>query len=69
MKQALPLAVVGFLVGAVAGFAWGRKAKSSIGEAVSTDVSNGVVTVQFDTYKAARSGLADELDGLIEKWG
>lgn len=67
MKQAIPLAVLGFMVGAVAGFAWGRKAKSNIGEAVSTDVSGGVVTVQFDSLQAARSGLADEFNSLIDR--
>lgn len=67
MKQAIPLAVLGFMVGAAAGFAWGRKAKSNIGEAVSTDVSGGVVTVQFDAKQAARSGLADEFNNLIDR--
>jgi hypothetical protein len=68
MKKAVPLALIGFIVGAAAGFAWGRKAKSHIGEAVSTDVSGGVVTVQFDAKQAARAGLADELDAWIERW-
>ncbi|WP_375191228.1 hypothetical protein [Marinobacter sp.] len=67
MKKAVPLAALGFLVGAVAGFAWGRKAKSNIGEAVRTDVSGGVVTVQFDSLQAARGGLADELNRLIDR--
>ncbi|WP_300499022.1 hypothetical protein [Marinobacter sp.] len=67
MKQALPLAVVGFMIGAAAGFAWGRKAKSNIGDAVRTDVSGGVVTVQFDSLQAARSGLADEFNNLIDR--
>lgn len=68
MKKAIPLGLLGFIVGAVAGLAWGRKAKSNIGEAVSTDLSGGVVTVQFDAGKAARAGLADELDAWIERW-
>lgn len=67
MKQTIPLAVLGFMVGAAAGFAWGRKAKSNIGEAVRTDVSGGVVTVQFDSLQAARSGLADEFNNLIDR--
>lgn len=65
MKQALPMAVIGFLVGALAGFQWGNKAKSRIGESVTTNVSDGVVTVQLDTVKAARSGLADPINDAI----
>ena len=67
MKRAIPWAVVGFAVGAALGFAWGKKAKSSIGESVSTEFDNGVLRVEFDTYQAARSGLADELDGFAER--
>jgi len=65
MKQALPMAVIGFLVGALAGFQWGNKAKSRIGESVTTDVSDGVVTVKLDTVQAARSGLADPINDAI----
>lgn len=65
MKQALPMAVIGFLVGAIAGFQWGNKAKSRIGESVTTDVSDGVVTVKLDTVQAARSGLADPINDAI----
>jgi hypothetical protein len=68
MKKAIPLGLLGFIVGAVAGLAWGRKAKSNIGEAVSTDISGGVVTVQFDAKQAAKSGLADELQDWVNRW-
>lgn len=62
----IPLAVVGFIVGAGLGFAWGKKAKSNIGKAVTTDVDGGVVTVQVDTVKAARAGLADPINNFID---
>ncbi|WP_432209981.1 hypothetical protein [Marinobacter alkaliphilus] len=68
MRKAIPLGLLGFIVGAVAGLAWGRKAKSNIGEAVSTDISGGVVTVQFDAKQAAKSGLADELQDWVNRW-
>lgn len=62
----VPLAVVGFIVGAGLGFAWGKKAKDNIGKAVATDVSGGVVTVQVDTIKAARSGLSDGINAIMD---
>lgn len=68
MKKTVPLGLLGFIIGAVAGLAWGRKAKSNIGEAVSTDISGGVVTVQFDAKQAAKSGLADELQDWVNRW-
>jgi hypothetical protein len=61
----IPLAVVGFIVGAGLGFAWGKKAKSNIGKAVTTDVDGGVVTVQVDTIKAARAGLSDGINNIL----
>lgn len=64
--KAVPWVVVGFAVGALAGFQWGRKAKSSIGDSVTTEFEDGVVTVQLDTYRAARSGLATPIDNMID---
>lgn len=65
MGRAVPWVAVGFVLGAVAGFQWGKTAKSNIGKAVSTDYSGGVATVQFDVYQAARSGLGDTLNGWL----
>lgn len=62
----MPLAAVGFIVGAGLGFAWGKKAKSRIGESVSTDVSDGVVRVEIDTYQAARAGLSDSINNFFD---
>ena len=67
MKRAGIYAAVGFLVGVAAGFAYSKKAKSNIGKAVSTDVSGGVVTVQFDAKQAARGGLADGFNNGIDR--
>lgn len=61
----LPWAAVGFVFGAVAGFQWGKKAKSRIGESVTTNYDNGVISLKVDTYKAARAGLSDSLNSLI----
>lgn len=67
MVRAVPWAVVGFVVGAVVGIQWGQKAKSRIGEAVSTEFDNGVVRVEVDTYQAARAGLSDGLNNFIDR--
>lgn len=64
--QVIPWAAVGFVFGAVAGFQWGKKAKSNIGESVTTEFERGVATVKFDVYGAARSGLADPINDLID---
>lgn len=61
----VPLAVVGFIVGAGLGFAWGKKAKDNVNKAVSTEVDGGVVTVQIDTVQAARSGLSDGINNIL----
>ena len=66
MMKAIPWAAVGFVFGAAAGFQWGKKAKSNIGQSVTTDFKGGVATVQFDVYGAARSGLADPINDLID---
>lgn len=66
MKEFLPWAAVGFVFGTLAGFQWGKNAKSKIGEAVKTDFKDGVATVQFDTYQAARAGLGDSINDLID---
>lgn len=64
----MPWAAVGFIVGAAAGLAWGKKAKSSIGQAVTTEFDGGVATVRFDTVEAARAGLNDHLNAFIDRW-
>jgi len=64
--KAVPWAAVGFLVGSFAGFQWGKKAKNNIAEAVKTDYSGGVFTMQVDTVQAAKSGMADPLANLVE---
>ena len=66
MWKAVPWAAVGFLVGSFAGFQWGKKAKSNIGQAVNTEFESGVVRVEVDTIKAARAGLADPINDLID---
>lgn len=68
MWKVVPWAAVGFFVGSLAGFSWGKKAKSNIGQAVSTDFSGGKLTVEVDTITAARSGLADPVNELIDGW-
>lgn len=65
-RQLIPWAAVGFVFGAMAGFQWGKKAKNNIGESVSTEYRDGVATVSFDVYGAARSGLADPINDLID---
>lgn len=60
-----PWAAVGFVFGAVAGFQWGKKAKSKIGESVTTNYENGVIRLEVDTYRAARAGLSDSINGWI----
>lgn len=62
----VPLAVVGFIVGAGLGFMWGKKAKSEIGKSVKTSYRDGLATVQFDVYQAARSGLDDNINRIID---
>ena len=67
MRKAIPWATVGFVAGAAIGFAWGQKAKSNIGQSVSTDFSGGTLTVKVDTIGAATSGLPDVLGAYIDK--
>ena len=45
MFRFYPWATVGFTVGALAGFAWGKATRSNINEHVTTEVAHGVVTV------------------------
>lgn len=61
----LPWAAVGFVLGAVAGFQWGKTAKSRIGESITTDYEGGVLSVKVDTYQAARAGLSDSINQFI----
>ena len=65
IKKPVPAALIGFTVGVLAGFLYGQKAKSKLGEAVRTDVSGGIVTVQLDTLQALRGGLPDVLDTIL----
>lgn len=67
MKKAVPWAAVGFVAGAALGFAWGQKAKSRLGDSVTTDYSGGTLTVKVDTVTAAASGLPDPLAAYIQK--
>lgn len=66
VRQVIPWAAVGFVFGALAGFQWGKKAKSNIGESVTTDYQDGVASVHFDVVGAARAGLADPINDLID---
>lgn len=63
MRKAVPWALVGFVagaaVGAALGLSWGQKAKSRLGEAVSTNVDGGKVSVTVDLAHAAAVGLPD----------
>lgn len=67
MKKAIPWGTVGFLAGAALGFAWGQKAKSRIGESVTTDFNGGVLSIRVNTIDAAKAGLPDILNSYIEK--
>ena len=67
MRKAIPWATVGFVAGAALGFAWGQKAKSRIGQSVTTDFSGGRLTVEVDTIGAAASGLPDPLAAYIQQ--
>lgn len=67
MRKAIPWATVGFVAGAALGFAWGKKAKSRIGDSVTTDFSAGRLTVKVDTVTAAASGLPDPLAAYIQQ--
>lgn len=58
----IPWAAVGFVAGAALGLAWGQKAKSRLGEAVTTQVDGARVTVTLDGAKAFKAGLPDLID-------
>lgn len=66
-RKAVPWAAVGFLAGAALGFAWGKTAKSRIGQAVTTEWHGGTLSVNVDTVTAARSGLGDALNSYIDR--
>lgn len=66
MIKVIPWAAVGFVLGAAAGFQWGKKAKSNIGQAVKTDVDGGVIRVEFDTVEAAKAGFSDDINRFID---
>lgn len=56
MKDLLFIAL-GFLSGAVVGFAWSQETKSSLAENVTTDFDGGVMTVTADIYSAGIDGV------------
>lgn len=66
-RKAVPWATVGFVAGAVLGFAWGQKAKSRAGESVTTEWNGGVLSVNVNTVKAARAGLPDIVNQYLSK--
>lgn len=66
-RKAVPWAAVGFIAGGVLGFAWGQKAKSRVGESVSTDWEGGVLSVKVNTVQAARAGLPDLVNQYLSK--
>jgi hypothetical protein len=65
-RAAIPWVAVGFVLGAAAGFAWGKTAKAGIGDSVKTDFSGGKLTVTVDTVEAARSGFGDSINGFLD---
>ena len=63
--RAVPWGVVGFLIGAGLGLAWGQRAKTKVGESVTTSFESGVLSIRVDTVQAARAGLPAVLDHYI----
>lgn len=53
--------LLGFVVGAVLGLAWGRTAKGNMDKAVTVDRQGAKVSVTFDGAEFARAGLPDLL--------
>ena len=49
--------VLGFLFGAVVGFAWSQGTKSSLANNVQTDYKDGKIIVTADITKAAVEGV------------
>lgn len=66
MQRAAIMTAVAVVVGFGFGLLWGKQSRSRIGEAVSTDMTGGTLTVRVDGYKALREGLADV---VTAKWG
>lgn len=58
LSKAGLFAVIGFAVGAAAGFAYGQQTRKNFPSAVDTQFSGGVLTVKVDAWKAAAGGLA-----------
>jgi hypothetical protein len=65
-SQVVPWVAVGFVLGAAAGFAWGKTAKAGIGDAVTTKFDGGKLSVTVDTVEAARSGFGDSINGFLD---
>jgi hypothetical protein len=65
-SQVVPWVAVGFVLGAAAGFAWGKTAKKGIGDAVKTDFEGGKLMVTVDTIKAARSGFGENINNFLD---
>jgi len=57
--KGFPWAPVGFVLGALLGFAYGQKARQKAPDAVSADFKDGVAVVKLDTIKLLRGGLPD----------
>ncbi len=56
MKPGL-FSLIGFVSGAVLGFAWSQGTKSALPGRVKTDVSGGIIRVEVDAKGAATDGL------------
>ena len=65
-KAVIPWVAVGFVLGAAAGFSWGKTAKAGIGDAVATKFEGGKLSVTVDTIKAARSGFGDNINSFLD---
>lgn len=57
--KAFPWVPVGFVLGALLGFAYGQRARQAAPDAVSADFKDGVATIEVDTIKLLRGGLPD----------
>ena len=51
------LSLLGFIIGAGLGFAWGQATKKQIPNRVKTEFKNGVVIIEADVKGAAKDGL------------
>lgn len=53
------LAVLGFVAGALVGFAWGQASRSRVSSAVTTGVDHGKITVTIDAAQIAAGGVGN----------